>query len=96
MSTGATCAWCRRDYAAKYGDQFTGGSTAIWDHWEPLRRAGATARQLLISAGAAAMGRRRKLVCYGPRIRRPFGNETTILIRRARELRPRACRRRRA
>jgi isoquinoline 1-oxidoreductase beta subunit len=44
------------DYASKYGDQFTGGSTAIWDNWEPLRRAGATARQMLIAAGAARWG----------------------------------------
>ena len=41
------------DFAAKYGDQFTGGSTAIWDHWEPLRHAGAAARQVLIAAAAA-------------------------------------------
>src|SRR5437764_576018 len=29
------------DYAAKYGDQFTGGSTGIWDNWTPMRQAGA-------------------------------------------------------
>jgi isoquinoline 1-oxidoreductase subunit beta len=44
------------DYAAKYGDQFTGGSTAIWDHWLPLRQAGAAARMLLISAAANRWG----------------------------------------
>ena len=40
------------DFAAKYGDQFTGGSTAIWDHFTPLRQAGAAARALLITAAA--------------------------------------------
>ena len=40
------------DYAAKYGDQFTGGSTAIWENWTPLRQAGAAARALLITAAA--------------------------------------------
>jgi len=40
------------DYATKYGDQFTGGSTAIWEHWTPLRQAGAAARALLITAAA--------------------------------------------
>lgn len=34
------------------GDQSTGGSTSIRDCWLPLRRAGATARVLLISAAA--------------------------------------------
>src|SRR5207245_453408 len=32
---------------------FTGGSTAIWDNWLPLRRAGAAARHMLIAAAAA-------------------------------------------
>jgi isoquinoline 1-oxidoreductase beta subunit len=40
------------DYATKYGDQFTGGSTAIWEHWTPLRQAGAAARVLLVTAAA--------------------------------------------
>ena len=40
------------DFAAKYGDQFTGGSTAIWDHFTPLRQAGAAARGLLVTAAA--------------------------------------------
>src|SRR6185436_20123008 len=40
------------DYASVYGDQFTGGSTAISDNWLPLRRAGATARHLLVVAAA--------------------------------------------
>jgi isoquinoline 1-oxidoreductase subunit beta len=41
------------DLNARYGDQFAGGSTAVSDGWEGLRRAGATARHLLIAAAAA-------------------------------------------
>jgi isoquinoline 1-oxidoreductase beta subunit len=36
----------------KYLDQFTGGSAGISDSWEPLRRAGAAAREVLIAAAA--------------------------------------------
>jgi CO/xanthine dehydrogenase Mo-binding subunit len=35
------------------GAQITGGSTSVRDAWEPLRRAGATARMMLIGAAAA-------------------------------------------
>ncbi|MCB9725238.1 MAG: xanthine dehydrogenase family protein molybdopterin-binding subunit [Spirochaetaceae bacterium] len=35
------------------GAQITGGSTSVRDAWEPLRRAGATARSMLVSAAAA-------------------------------------------
>jgi isoquinoline 1-oxidoreductase subunit beta len=35
------------------GAQITGGSTSMRDAWEPLRRAGATARIMLVSAAAA-------------------------------------------
>ena len=41
------------DLDARYGDQFAGGSTAVSENWEALRRAGATARHLLIAAAAA-------------------------------------------
>ena len=34
------------------GDQSTGGSTSVMQCWEPLRTAGATARTMLIAAGA--------------------------------------------
>lgn len=36
----------------KYGNQVTGGSTSIRTSWEPLRVAGATAREMLIAAAA--------------------------------------------
>lgn len=38
---------------ALLGAQITGGSTSVRDAWEPLRRAGATARVLLVEAAAA-------------------------------------------
>jgi isoquinoline 1-oxidoreductase beta subunit len=39
-------------HADKYGFQLTGGSTGIRARWEPLRMAGATARQMLRAAAA--------------------------------------------
>jgi isoquinoline 1-oxidoreductase beta subunit len=36
----------------RYGAQFTGGSTGVWQNWNQLRRAGATARALLVAAAA--------------------------------------------
>jgi len=39
-------------YDAKYGFQFTGGSRGIMSRWEPLRMAGASARQMLRTAAA--------------------------------------------
>ena len=41
-------------YPERYGRQFTGGSRSVKEAWSPLRTAGATARQMLILAAAAA------------------------------------------
>ncbi len=38
------------------GAQITGGSTSVREGWEPLRKAGATAREMLIAAAAAKWG----------------------------------------
>ncbi len=38
------------------GGQLTGGSTSVRDAWEPLRRAGATAREMLVATAAAQWG----------------------------------------
>ncbi|MEM6317339.1 MAG: molybdopterin cofactor-binding domain-containing protein [Bacteroidota bacterium] len=39
-------------HAKKYGMQFTGGSRGIMSRWNPLRMAGASARQMLVEAAA--------------------------------------------
>ncbi|MEO5561591.1 MAG: xanthine dehydrogenase family protein molybdopterin-binding subunit, partial [Dokdonella sp.] len=39
-----------------YGLQMTGGSTSTWESFDQLRSAGATARELLLTAGAAKLG----------------------------------------
>jgi isoquinoline 1-oxidoreductase subunit beta len=41
---------------ARYGDQGAGGSTSVSENWSGLRKAGATARHLLIAAAAARWG----------------------------------------
>jgi isoquinoline 1-oxidoreductase beta subunit len=39
-----------------FGFQGTGGSTSVKGHWEPMRKAGAAAREMLVAAAAAAWG----------------------------------------
>jgi isoquinoline 1-oxidoreductase beta subunit len=41
---------------AKFGNQGTGGSGSVEESYEPLRRAGATARAMLVAAAAAKWG----------------------------------------
>ena len=41
---------------ARYGEQFSGGSTGISENWERLRAAGAIARLMLVEAAAARWG----------------------------------------
>src|SRR2546428_4585322 len=41
-----------RYFEPTFGVQETGGSTSVRGNWEPLRRAGATARTMLVSAAA--------------------------------------------
>ncbi|HYK81507.1 MAG TPA: xanthine dehydrogenase family protein molybdopterin-binding subunit [Gemmatimonadales bacterium] len=49
-----------------FGVQETGGSTSVRGNWEPLRRAGASARTLLVSA-AAALWRVDPATCHAAR-----------------------------
>ncbi len=43
-------------HPSKYGSMQTGGSTTVRRGWEPLRKAGATAREMLITAAAQTWG----------------------------------------
>ena len=44
------------DADARYGRMSTGGSSSVRGSWEPLRKAGAAAREMLVAAAAARWG----------------------------------------
>lgn len=44
------------DFDAKYGDMVTGGSLSARTSWNPLRKAGAAAREMLVAAAQQAWG----------------------------------------
>ncbi len=46
----------KRYISPEFGDQVTGGSTSILGSWMPFRRAGATARSMLVAAAAKQWG----------------------------------------
>jgi isoquinoline 1-oxidoreductase subunit beta len=61
------------DLDPRYGEQFAGGSAVVRTSWQPLRRAGATARAMLLGAAAARWGAipgecttRAGMVVHGP------------------------------
>ncbi len=47
-----TGAWLMKNVGEMLGLQVTGGSTSVRNFWEPMRHAGATAREMLIQAAA--------------------------------------------
>lgn len=71
----------RADADEKYGDMGTGGSTSVRTSWEPLRKAGAAAREMLLTAAAGTWNVDRSTchaetgaVVHGPSGRRlPYG-----------------------
>ncbi|HET7772789.1 MAG TPA: molybdopterin cofactor-binding domain-containing protein [Burkholderiaceae bacterium] len=52
----AGAAWVVGKLARSLGLQVTGGSSSVKDAWGPMRLAGATARGMLLAAGAAKLG----------------------------------------
>jgi CO/xanthine dehydrogenase Mo-binding subunit len=58
-----------------FGVQGTGGSSSVRSSWDPMRKAGAAARDMLLQAAAAEMGRGQIHVPCGKR-RDPFHDAT--------------------
>ncbi len=60
-----------------FGDQTTGGSASIRTTWDPMRKAGATAREMLISAAALTWGvPRSTCTAEGGRIKHAASNRS--------------------
>lgn len=52
----STARWAVTQVAETLGIQITGGSTSLRDAWVPMRRAGASARAMLVKAAARRLG----------------------------------------
>ena len=64
-----------------FGDQSTGGSASVRTTWDPMRKAGAQAREMLISAAAHAVGRSARELQGRERVRDSFGNRAQAELR---------------
>ena len=75
----------------RYGDQNTDGSHSVRDFFEPMRKVGATARHMLVTAAAQAWGVPAAECETGPARRAPSGLRPAPGLRRARGARGGRC-----
>jgi hypothetical protein len=78
------CDWRRvqvlqADLDPKYGEQLTGGSLSVRTSYENLRKAGAAAREMLISTWCRA--RSHQVVAVSPAFRRSPRLSATVFLR---------------